>query len=78
MIKTKLDEIPWIETDNKINGWKSTKENIENLYSWVRNHPQFINLTLTNDHVNIKDNTTRGVIIKKLISFITVRELHNY
>ena len=33
MIKTKLDEISWIETDNKINGRIIQKQIIEKLHS---------------------------------------------
>ena len=40
MIKTKFDEISWIKTDNKINGWKITEEKIEKLDGLVCNHTQ--------------------------------------
>ena len=48
----------WIETSNKINGRKIIKETIDKLHSGIRNHPQVVNSSLTNDHVNIKYYTT--------------------
>ena len=61
----------------KKNVSKITKNMIGNLHSWICNHPQVVNLTLKNDQVNIKDNTTGEVIkTKQLIIQIPIRELH--
>ena len=46
------------------NKWQlEFKRKIERLHSWIFNHPQVVNSPLTNDHVNIKDNSA-GEIIK--------------
>ena len=64
--------------DNTINGSSISKGKIDNLNSWVFNHLQVVNSPLTNDHVNIKDNTTSGVIKKqKLLIQISIRDLNN-
>ena len=35
---------------------------IEKLHSWICNHPHVVNLTLTNNHINIRYNKTCEVI----------------
>ena len=59
MIKTKFDEISWIKTDNKINGWKITEEKIEKLDGLVCNHTQIFKWPLKKYHVNIKEKYNR-------------------
>ena len=72
-------EISSIEIDNKINGREISKETIENLHSWIWNHPHVVYHTLTNIHVKTKDNTTDEVIkAQNLLIQIQIRELHNW
>ena len=54
------------------------QKKIEKLHSWIFNHPKAVNSPLTNEHVNIKYNTTGEVITtKKLLLKIPNRELQN-
>ena len=51
---------------------------IEKLHSWICNHPHVVNLTLTNNHINIRYNKTCEVIkTQKLHIKLSIRELHN-
>ena len=75
MIKTKFNKISWIEIHIKINRRKMMGK-IEKLHSWICNHPKVVILTLTNDHVNIKNNTT-GETIKHEVTSSNTNQINS-
>ena len=50
----KVDGVSWITNMRK--KWKKTKIQVERFQSWILNHPQVVNSTLTNLSTSIKDN----------------------
>ena len=59
-----MDGISQIETNNKINTSKITKETIDKLHSWICYHSQVINSAFSEGegHVNTKYHTIHGAI----------------
>ena len=55
-------------------------ELIENMHEWIGNHPQVVNLPISNNVFLVPDNKQPGKKIRvyKFLLQISIHELHNY
>ena len=57
-----------------------TPELIEHMHEWIGNHPEVVNLPISNDTLLVSDHNQPGkkIRVSKLLLQISIRELHNY